>query len=164
MSPHEDNTVLSQDDIDALFAQPPAAAQPPAPAASAPAVAQAAPPAQSGARKGGPAFTVSASPQLEGGPSQLVQRVEKLEAALAQLGWSGTDPLLKATVDGLAQQLQALSAQVNEILQHLPNTLGYDARATFQCGSCGTHGYVASRVVCTHCGTDTYVGWWPQQQ
>ena len=71
---------------------------------------------------------------------------------------------LQAQVNALAQQLEALNSRMNEILEHLPNTLGYGARQTCQCGSCSAQGFVAARVFCTHCGTDTAIGWWPQAQ
>ena len=54
------------------------------------------------------------------------------------------------------------SVRLEELIQYLPNTLGYGVRASFVCGSCETQGLVGSRVTCTQCGTETWVGWWPE--
>ena len=145
MSDDGENAVLTQDDIDALIAQrspsDDAPAQGPAPDS---------PPAS------GSQPTAQIIPAVPGGEelAKLAPRVAKLEKALTQPG---------ADVQALAQQVRALSARLEEILQHLPNTLGYGARSSFQCGGCGAQGYVASRVMCTHCNTETHIGWWPQQ-
>jgi hypothetical protein len=150
VSPDE-NAVLSQGDIDALVSssteiggETPASSQPqpaePAPAA-APSGAQSAP---------------AASQPNGSGLADVVQRLSKLEAAVSKMGQEGGGG------QALAQELKTLSARVEEILQHLPNTLGYGLRSTFQCSSCGTQGLVAARILCTQCNTDTYAGWWPQ--
>ncbi len=135
---------MSQGDIDALVSsstdiggESPAAA--PA-AAAAPDVAQSAP---------------AASKPDDAGLADVVQRLSKLEAAVSKLGQEGGG-------QALAQELKTVSARVEEIVQQLPNTLGYGLRSTFQCSSCGTQGLVAARILCTQCNTDTYAGWWPQ--
>ena len=77
-------------------------------------------------------------------------------AALQQsVGAGQNDPVIQA----LSQQVQALSAQMNELMPHLQNSLGYGLRGSFQCGSCGTQGAVCSRVSCMHCGTESWIGW-----
>ncbi len=156
MSP-EDNTVLSQEDIDAMM---PSAApgggdsSPPAEEASSPEPAVD-PPA---------ADPPAAAPAADGGAAlaEVAQRLDRLEAAVGQISQAGgADGRVEANMQTLAQHLQALSSRVEEIAQNLPNTLGYGARASFQCTSCSTQGAVASRVYCTHCGADTALGWWP---
>ncbi len=77
-------------------------------------------------------------------------------AALQQsVGAGQNDPVIQA----LMQQVQALSAQMNQLMPHLQNSLGYGLRGSFQCGSCGTQGAVGSRVSCMHCGTESWIGW-----
>ncbi len=161
MSPDEGNTVLTQDDIDSLIERTAAkdADEAPAPQAEA-AVAEASPEPEESKPK---ISTVAASPGVNVS-RDLADRIETLEAGLEKLsGAGGADPKLQETVTALTQQLQTLSGQVNEMLKHLPNTLGYGARETFQCGACQSKSNVASRVVCTSCNTETYIGWWPQQ-
>jgi 3-oxoacyl-ACP reductase-like protein len=151
VSPDNEHAVLSQDDIDSLVGstseiddQKPAPAQPAAAARASPK------PASAGA--GGSAGAA---------PADLAQRLAKLEAAVSKAGQSKGGEL-EAKVDALAKQVQEISSRVNEILQHLPNTMGYGVHETFQCGSCGTQGLVAAHVMCTHCGTQTQLGWWAQ--
>ncbi len=149
MSPDNENAVLSQDDIDSLVGstsdiddQKPVPAKPQAaqPAAAAPASPK---PASGGAAGAAPA--------------DIAQRLAKLEAAVSKAGQSKGGEL-----EALAKQVQEISSRVDEILQHLPNTMGYGVHETFQCGSCGTQGLVAAHVMCTHCGTQTQLGWWAQ--
>jgi hypothetical protein len=142
---------------------PPAPAVSPAPAQP-PAAQQEAPPPATG-----PA-SVSAAPAAAAAPgpaaatlSGLVQRLEKLEGAVSRVGQSeGASAQLQAQLGALANQLQVVNGRVDEILQHLPNTLGYGARETFTCGSCGAQGFVAVPIMCTHCRQQTWLGWWPQ--
>lgn len=96
--------------------------------------------------------------------ADVVQRLARLEAAVSRMAQAGgAGGQAQANVPALAQQLQALSGSVQEILQYLPNTLGYGVRATFQCRSCSAQKLVASSVLCTNCKTETWVGWWPQR-
>lgn len=150
MTADGDNAVLTQADIDAMLSD-----SPPSRAHAAAAPAKAAPQAPTAAAPSPQVTQVVAVPGTTAA-GDLEQRVAKLEAALG-------GGQLQAQVQALAQQLQALQSQVNEVLQHLPNTLGYGARASFQCGACSAQGLIAARVLCTHCGTETSIGWWPQQ-
>ena len=153
MSPDKENAVLSQDDIDSLVGsssdiddQKPAPAKP-----------QAAQPAAAAAASAKPAGAGAAG----AAPADIAKRLAKLKAAVSKAGQSqGSD--LEAQVAALAKQVQEVSGRVDEILQHLPNTMGYGVHETFQCGSCGTQGLVAAHVMCTHCGTQTQLGWWAQ--
>ena len=148
MSPDNENAVLSQDDIDSLVGsssdiddQRPAPAQP---AAAAPASPKPASAGSAGAA-----------------PADIAQRLAKLEAAVSKVSQSkGGD--LEVKIEALAKQVEEIGGRVNEILQHLPNTMGYGVHETFQCGACGTQGLVAAHVMCTHCGTQTQLGWWAQ--
>ena len=145
MTADGDNAVLPQEDIDAMIGE------------SAPQVTQlAAAPAEQ--ESAAPLTQVTQLPAAPGttAAGDLEQRVAKLEAAPG-------DGQLQMQVQTLVQQLQAVQGQLNEVLQHLPDTLGYGVRASFQCGACSAQGLVAARVFCTHCGTETSLGWWPQQ-
>ena len=143
MTADGENAVLTQADIDEMIGE---SSPPPAPPAAADPE-----PAESSLH----VTKVAATPGAAA-TSDLEQRVAKLEAAKG-------DGQIQAQVQTLMQQLQAVQTQLNEVLQHLPNTLGYGVRASFQCGACSAQGLVAARVYCTHCGTDTSLGWWPQQ-
>ncbi len=143
MTADGENAVLTQADIDAMISDSP---PPPAPAAE----------AEQEPAEPSPHVTQVAATPGAAAASDLEQRVAKLEAARG-------DGQLQVQVETLTQQLQAVQGQLNEVLQHLPNTLGYGVRASFQCGACSAQGLVAARVYCTHCGTDTSLGWWPQQ-
>ncbi len=149
MTPDEGNAVMSQGDIDAMISSATdIGSETPAPAqdqAAEPAAAATAEPAAPAASPDGAALT------------DVIERLAKLEAAISKLkkDGGGQDP-------ALAKQVKALSAQVGEIAQHLPNTLGYGVRASFQCASCTAQGQVAAHVFCTQCGTETALGWWPQ--
>jgi 3-oxoacyl-ACP reductase-like protein len=151
VSPDNEHAVLSQDDIDSLVGstsdiddQKPAPAQPAAAAPASPKLASA-----------GAAGSAGAA------PADIAQRLAKLEAAVSKASQSKGGEL-EVKVDALAKQVQEISSRVNEILQHLPNTMGYGVHETFQCGACGTQGLVAAHVMCTHCGTQTQLGWWAQ--
>ncbi len=160
-----ENTVLSQADIDALVSKARGNAdqeRAPAPAESprtAPAPAPAVGAAPQGAG-GAPASGETQAPAAAAAPDVL-QRLERLEAALSRMSQSqDTQVQLQTQLTALANRLQAVSSRVDEILRYLPSTLGYGVRATFTCSSCGVQGLVAAPVVCTHCGQQTYVGWW----
>ena len=152
MSSDASNSVLTQDDIDAMVKSTPADAPPPrvtVVAGSDP------PPPQVKVTAASEAPT--ADPDPAAAAPDPAAAAETPPAATA-----GGDAQMQAQIQALTQYVQALSARMDEILQQLPNTLGYGVRTTFQCNTCGTCGNVASRVVCTSCNTDTFIGWRPQ--
>ena len=147
--------VMSQEEIDALVGSEPdplTAAAAPEPAAPAAATVPAVPATPAPA----PTIMVSAD---SSGMSDIAQRLASLEAAVATLRQSVGGDQNDAVIQALNQQVQALSAQVNQLMPHLQNSLGFGLRASFQCGSCGTQGAVGSRVSCMHCGTESWIGW-----
>ncbi len=159
MSPDNENAVMSQQDIDAMVSSASDIG------GEAPAPAQA--PVARPAAEAAPGVRTEAAATAPGPDSpalaDVAQRLARLEAAVARISQGGSGSgQLAANVQELAQQLQAVTSQVNEIVQYLPNTLGYGVRSSFQCGSCGAQGLVATPVTCTHCGTQTAIGWWPQ--
>ncbi|MCI0776655.1 MAG: hypothetical protein J4N95_00615 [Chloroflexi bacterium] len=148
--------VMTQEEIDALVGSEPdpltaAAAPEAAPAAAAPEPAPAAP-----AATPAPTLLVSAD---SSGMSAISQRLANLEAAVATLQQSTGGGQNDAVIQALSQQVQALNAQVSQLMPHLQNSLGYGLRGSFQCGSCGTQGAVGSRVSCMQCGTESWIGW-----
>ena len=136
--------VMSQEEIDALVGSEPDPLTAAAAAEPAPAVAPA------------PTLLVSAD---SSGMSAISQRLANLETAVATLQQSTGGGQNDAVIQALNQQVQALSAQVNQLMPHLQNSLGYGLRGSFQCGSCGTQGAVGSRVSCMQCGTESWIGW-----
>ncbi len=148
----EDMT-LSQAAIDALMS---GAGSAPAPAAPAPA------PPPSGATT--PAASAP-SAATTGEIAALWERIQKLETQLAQKGGGNAGAgQVVAHVQALSAQVQAITDQLAAVLQRLPNTLGYGVRESFVCRECQEKGLVAAVCVCTGCGTETVVGWWPQAQ
>ena len=103
-----------------------------------------------------PTLLVSAD---NSGMSAISQRLANLETAVATLQQSTGGGQNDAVIQALNQQVQALNAQVNQLMPHLQNSLGYGLRGSFQCGSCGTQGAVGSRVSCMQCGTESWIGW-----
>ena len=136
--------VMSQEEIDALVGSEPDPLTAAAAAEPAPAVAPA------------PTLLVSAD---SSGMSAISQRLANLETAVATLQQSTGGGQNDAVIQALNQQVQALSAQVNQLMPHLQNSLGYGLRGSLQCGSCGTQGAVGSRVSCMQCGTESWIGW-----
>ena len=139
MSP-EDNQALTQADIDALVAAKAAA---PAPASAAPQAAPAAPAPAAPAAQAAPA-PPPAAPAVQAAPAP-----QPPKQASGDIG-------------ALTQRIQNLEAELAALKQALLRTPAYDLRRTFKCGSCGTEGGVAARVVCTHCKRESSVGWTPR--
>ena len=148
MSPDEENAVLSQADIDGLMSSTSEIGGETAKSSESP------PPAAAPA----PASEVAPAAAANGdGLAEVTARLAKLEAAVARLSkGGGGDP-------ALAKQVKELSKQMNEVRQNLPNTLGYGVHQTFQCPACSAQGTVAAHVMCTTCGGETAIGWWPPQ-
>ncbi len=145
MSPDEGNAVLSQSDIDGLMSSTSEIGGETAESSTSP------PPAAAPASEPAPAANGD-------GLADVTARLAKLEAAVAKLskGGGGADP-------ALAKQVKELSKHMNEVLQNLPNTLGYGVHQTFKCPACSAQGTVAAHVMCTTCGGETAIGWWPPQ-
>ena len=136
-----DDMTLNQSAIDALMAG--AGASEPTPPTPAPVPAA-------------PAVSALATSEL----ASLWERVQKLEAQVQERG-SGSSPN-SATVQALSAQVQSLAEQMSLLAQRLPGTLGYGVRDTFVCRDCNEKGLVAAVCVCTVCGKETMLGWWPQ--
>jgi hypothetical protein len=59
------------------------------------------------------------------------------------------------------------SASLEGHLDDVENKLSGDplsgAEDQFACKSCGSKGSIAAKIMCTKCGRETYLGWWPKK-
>jgi hypothetical protein len=184
MTDEDGKQVLSQDDIDALIsgntrASDPTPASPAAPTET-PAPAQTAPPVEPQVQAAGPQPpqpTPAASPRSPPPPgappaavssttdaslAEIVQRIENLEQTAASAGGSEAARLLQGHIDSLIKDFRELSSGIDRIQQDLVGTAGFRLRKTFACEQCGVKANVAARIMCTHCGHESWWGWWPE--
>lgn len=183
-----DGRTLSQNEIDAMLnaskpkSDPPPHAQAAAPPPPAP---QAAPPPPAPEpQAAAPAPVPAAVPQAAAPPAvaaapgldpavaaDLAQRLATVEAAMGRIDQlEASLAAVQATGGPKAQEFQAVvnqlkkvSGQAESMMQGLQNTPGYGTRKNFQCKSCGTQGMIVSLVRCSKCGTEKWLGWWPQR-
>lgn len=175
--PSDNNSILSQDEIDAMIqggggggtappepdvepvVQPPVAEVPQAVPEQAPAaVVQVA-----------PAPPVSAAPGvskemfdgLAGALKAAMERMATLEAALAESNASVRQT--QQEFGQVIEQVQMVGSKVEGIMINLKATLGYRAQKTFTCSACQVSGQVAAKVQCTSCGDENWWGWWTQE-
>jgi hypothetical protein len=96
--------------------------------------------------------------------NMLSEKIALLEAALVKYRKEAEsiDNEVRLEVQSLSRQVQASSAQVNQIKAALENTAGYNMAESFQCPGCGTVGSVAIPVRCNACGQTNWWGWWPK--
>ncbi len=161
MSPGPDDSVLGQDDIDSLVS---VMAKKNEEAPTAPRAVQTPPvvePPQAPEPPGAAVRAVSAGEQPVAGTADLVQRIEKLEAAVAKLTQAVGGSQSPSQVAALAKQVETLNARVQTLREYAAHSVGYRIHETFQCGACGQKGFVAGAVKCTACGQETWMGWWP---
>ena len=155
---------MSQTEIDTILSLEPEEEAAPAEASPTDAEVEAAPMAEA---KAAPTENES----VESMVSDLAQRVAKIEAAMGRL-----EELQKTVKDATAilrkqprdfqsvvNELQEVSAQVEEISEKLRSTPVYDIGESFQCNVCGSHGLVAIRVKCTGCEQENWWGWWSEE-
>lgn len=171
---------LSQADIDSMFKRT-APEPPPPPKAPAPPTATAQPIAQQ-------VRTVSASPVppvAQASAERLAQfevALAEIKAAVAQLSQSREAPgntkqmesalaetqaavgQLSQSLQAVVQHLRSLQTQVETMMTGLQGTPGFKVHETFVCNTCGSQGTAAQPVRCTHCGQETWLGWWPPQK
>ncbi|NQT71318.1 MAG: hypothetical protein HQ553_00940 [Chloroflexi bacterium] len=97
------------------------------------------------------------------------QKIKRLQEAVADM----TD-----TIEAMPEEIrtavtnsqsaiiasQGNSERLEIIWDNLQSTPGFGARKTFRCESCGSHGYIASQVSCSKCGTSSWFGWWPSYE
>jgi hypothetical protein len=99
-------------------------------------------------------------------------QIKRLEESVADISESmGALKSLPEDVTGAVNNsrhalnnTQEVGERLEVIWDNLQSTLGYGARKTFRCDSCGSHGYVASQVTCSRCGITGWYGWYPTDQ
>lgn len=141
----------------APVAVPEAAAPAPVPAAVPQA---AAPPAVAAAPGLDPAVAADLAQRLATVEAAM-GRIDQLEASLAAVQATGGPKAQE--FQAVVNQLKKVSGQAESMMQGLQNTPGYGTRKNFQCKSCGTQGMIVSLVRCSKCGTEKWLGWWPQR-
>ncbi|MEE8372756.1 MAG: hypothetical protein V3R87_03350 [Dehalococcoidia bacterium] len=114
---------------------------------------------------------VAAAPGLDPAVvADLAQRLATMEAAMGRIGQLEASLAAVQAAGGpkaqdfqaVVNQLKKVSGQAESMMQGLQNTPGYGTRKNFQCSSCGTRGMIVSLVRCSKCGTEKWLGWWPQ--
>lgn len=168
--------VLSQEAIDAMVAE---SAPPAAPRTAAPVGAEK---LSSVVQVSGPDFTPvegSSVPGPAGVPPQVLQSIEELKERIGRMeadiggviarekmmsGSSSDLAELKSRTEQLAASIASLSGGMQTVGHHLEGTPGYGAKHSFVCTNCQNQGQVAVPATCTSCGTQTWWGWFPQQQ
>ena len=161
--------VLSQEAIDAMVAE------------SAPASAPAGDAKPNVVQVAGPNFstpTASAAESLAGVPPKLMEALDALKERIGRIeadiggvvarekmmsGSSADIAEIRSRTEELASTLASLTGGMQTVSQHLEGTPGYGAKQTFVCTNCQNQGKVAVAATCTHCGTQTWWGWFPQQ-
>ncbi len=102
-----------------------------------------------------------------GGPDEETRgRIKALEKAVADMAdtvRSLPDDVRRALTNSrkAAGEAEEIGKRLEVISSNLQMTLGYGIKKAFRCDSCGSQGFVASRVVCSKCGTPSWWGWWP---
>lgn len=92
-----------------------------------------------------------------------IKSLEKAVADMAETIRSLPDDVRRALSNSrkAAGEAEELGKRLEIISSNLQMTLGYGIKKAFRCDSCGSQGFVASRVVCSKCGTASWWGWWP---
>ena len=158
-------SVMSQEEIDALIGNTPEPAPPPPPVAP-----PAAPPAPTGLPAVAPLAPApnlaQSSVQTPVDLSDIYDRLENLEKAVRRVGEldrvqydiEQSIRQVQHDVKNVAGQLQQVAAQMKVMMSNLQATPGYGAMKTHKCASCGSTGAVAVPIKCTKCGTSSYKG------
>ena len=114
-------------------------------------------------------WSASATTQTD----QIENRLKDIEDTLAILEASGpsasaTDSAevdgVKAAVDQINSTVQSLWSMVQALTEQSQASLGFNAKQTFDCPECGSHGTVSVPISCTNCGHETEWGFRAEQQ
>lgn len=106
----------------------------------------------------------AAMTNLEYRLSQLEESVRGASAAAAEkLPIEAYVQELEQALSATTEQLDTLHKRLSEVEGSLPETLGYAIRRNFVCNGCQEHGVVATKYICTSCGTEHLWGWWPEK-
>ena len=102
---------------------------------------------------------------------KLTRRIENLEENISTLSQSKPDTTDNSDLERRLLQkikneeinLHKVNKRVNNILIRLKKTPGYGVRDNYTCKSCGSHGFMAIPMQCSNCGTQGWLGWWPEK-
>ena len=100
----------------------------------------------------------------------LTRRIENLEENIFSLSQSKPENTDNSNLERQIMQkikneeinLHKVNNRVNNILTNLKETPGYGVRGNYTCRSCGSHGFMAIPMKCSNCGTQGWLGWWPE--
>ncbi len=107
----------------------------------------------------GPAASLAARPDaLE----SITKKVEQLESAVSETRVAIRQ--IQQVLQALAGSIEGVRGKVEATSDDLQATPGYAIKKTFSCQSCHGHGFVAARMTCTQCGTESLWGWWPSRE
>jgi hypothetical protein len=101
---------------------------------------------------------------------KLTQRIENLEETISTLGQSTPDTTNNSDLERRLLQkikneevnLHKVNKRVSNIITLLKGTPGYGVRNSYTCSNCGSNGLIAIPVKCSSCGTQGWLGWWPE--
>ena len=93
---------------------------------------------------------------------EATQMIGRLETAMAE-----SKAALEDTLQRFAPAIERLewaSSQVNSISAKLQDTPGYAAPQSSRFSSCSSRGALVARTICTSCGKENPLRWWPGSQ
>lgn len=101
---------------------------------------------------------------------KLSRRIENLEENISTLSQSKPNTTdnsemerrLLSKLKNEEINLHKVNKRVNSILTRLKETPGYGVRGNYTCNNCGSHGFMAIPMRCSSCGTQGWLGWWPE--
>ena len=103
--------------------------------------------------------------------ASLAERLERLEATemigRVETAMAESKAALDDTLQGFGPAIERLewaSRQVNSISANLQDTPGYAAPQSYRFSSCSSRGALVARTICTSCGKENPLRWWPGSQ
>lgn len=92
----------------------------------------------------------------------LTSRLDQVDGAMAEIHL--TVGPLPQNVQDATDKIEEVSNRLEAVSSDLQRTLGYAIQKVFKCESCGSEGLVASQVLCSKCGKESWWGWWPTNE
>ncbi|UCC17083.1 MAG: hypothetical protein JSU58_00580 [Dehalococcoidales bacterium] len=100
---------------------------------------------------------------------KLTRRIENLENNISTVSQSDSNITDSSELETRLLQrikndeidLHKVNKRIINILARLKETPGYGVRGGYTCNSCGSHGFIAIPMKCSNCGTQGWLGWWP---
>ena len=165
------DSLLSQQDIDAMLNEyggsappPPPKRKPvPLPQAAAAALPAAAPAPAQAAAPPAPVVDAASAARLQA----IDDRISRLETMVTKLSQAAPNPNEAnngLTLNMVARRVQELSNEMKNMTGKLQATLGYDIFHTFTCDKCHSKETVSLLFRCTTCGHQSWRGWFPKRR